>query len=518
MVSRFADNQLAVARMRHNADRIAKDIGEMMRARGSLRGGMGRSSDVPFVTAGANLDETGKNRRQYEAFKDTVFTAIRPIMVKAASQTIRCGFENTSGQKSVATGGFRTKSLTEKESYRDQLRQSGFGCVDDPHDMRQIVESAPLFLRKSIGENVEPLQQHFLMTLLQKPNEYLTGFALKQCSFASMALTGRYVWWFDLNGKPRADVPELGNLRLWYLPMSWLRLPNSGDLQKWQILAPGMGAGHDVTIDELFMSTMNDPGNPLRPYSVLSAQAKAVDTEDKMLRAQAVSMDNAIRPGLIITAGRLPGMPTAGRSGPGQRPLLTGEQRGQIIDAIKTQYQGVARYNEPFIIDALIESITPYLPNPAELDMVNSTGVFQKRIMEGFGVSPTIAGSIGVSNRSESVVAKENFYENTLNPYIEQSSQDMDSVLGRRFSEQGGQRLRVWMELAVADDPDAVLERFKVCMPYMTPDEIREFFNSGKLKLNKLSDKERTELVASADRAALSAAAQRVPEKVVTGQ
>lgn len=521
MVSRFADNELAIARMRHSADRHAKDISEAIRGRRMQSSGS-RGGDIPFANMGSNLDNSSRSKRQYEAFKDTVFTAIRPIMVKAASQDIRCGFDTAATRKAVV-GAYRQKGLVvDAKSLRDIMhaqRDGRFEYVDDPWGVKQIRDVSPKFIRKDVGENVDPLKEHFLTTLLQSPNEYLTGYGLKQCSFASMALTGRYVWWFDVNGKPRDDVPELGNLRLWYIPVSWLQLPDSSNLRQWKIMAPGMGSGHDVSIDELFMSTMPDPGNPLRPYSVLQAQAKAVDTEDKMLRAQAVSMDNSIRPGLIVIAGRLPGMPTAGRSGPGVRPILTGEQRGQIIDAIKLQYQGVARHGEPLILDGLIEDVKPYLPSPQELDMVNSTGVFQKRIMEGYGVSPVVAGYAENANRAGAVVAEESFYKNTLNPYIEQSSQDMDSVLGRRFTVKGGQRLRVWMELAVADDPDALLARFTVCMPYMTPEEVREFFNDpSKFKLGQLSPQDREQLMQAANRAATSAVAGKVPEKVVTGE
>lgn len=495
MANLFTTAESRIAAMRAESSRLLGARKEAVRRHQSRFAGVGGSFSTPFDSTATIQDDSALAKRQYEAMKDTPYTAIRPIANKGAEQPFRVGVDGNRA------------SLDKTLEGRMFAKMAGPLGLD-----RQRADLAPGFICKDIGQTVTPLDSHPLLDLLANPNEMMTGYALKQCSFASMALTGRFVWWFDTSGEVRKDAPGLGNLRLWYVPRSWLTRPESRDFSQWKIRAPGMAGGITVSAGELFISTMHDPGNPFTPLSPLQSQAKAVDTEDKILRAQAVSMDNCMRPNLVVTVGRLPGMPGGnGRQGP--RPILSGEQRGQIIDAIRLHHQSVARYGEPLILDGLIENVSPFLPRPQELDLLNSSKITTERIMQGLGVSPIIAGYAENANRAGSVVAKEIFYELALNPMIEMISQDADAILGPRFSS-GGKRLRVWLEKAVADDPDAALARAKEFPEVMTLDEKREFVKTGKLNLAKLSDADRAELT----QAAVQAVASQVPKEVVTGE
>ena len=447
-----------------------------------------QSNSVGYTTGGsagqsnfdatiANQNDNDRSIRQYEAIRNTVWTAIRPIWSKAAEQPFRCGIEGASD--SIAKGSWGKEWLPMMASKERHAK---------------MIDLSPMFL-KDIGQNITPLENYPLLDLFAKPNEHLTGMGLKMLTMMSMVATGRAVWWFDSTGEPRSDVPSLGSMRLWYVPRNWVRRPPGGKVDEWIIQAPSSNKPAVVSSGDLFMPSIPDPGNPFASLSTMQSQARTIDTEEKILRAQSASMDNAIKPSMIMTVGRVPGMPGSANA-KGTRPILTGPQRAQIIDAIKLVAQGVHRYGDPIIIDGLIEDVRPYMASPHELDLVNSTEIVKQRIMQAFGVSPVVAGFSESVNRAGSVVAMDNFYQNTLNPLIAILSEQMDSVLGPRFSA-GGRRLRVWMEKAVADDAEAALERVRVLVNDMTLDERREFLATGRIKLNELTPENRQAIEAS---------------------
>lgn len=436
-------------------------------------------NDTPFGRyANLEQDDSSRAQRQYQAFKGTAYTAIRPIMNLGAAQSFRVGFAGNreSIAKEPQWGGLYRKWLGDEDYEKECLRV------------------APDFIRKAPGEGVTPLTDHFLLKLLESPNERLTGYSLKQMSIASIMLTGRMVWWFDTSGAPRRDVPELGSMRLWYVPRSWIR-PAQDRSGYWVIQAPGSSTSAEVSHNELFLSTMADPANPFMPFSPLQSQATSVDTDDKILKAQAVSMENAMHPNLVVTMGRLPGMPGNGRpGGQGPRPMLDGKQREQVVEAIKLHLEGVEKWGEPLILDALIESVHKFMPTPAELDMVNSQKVTSQRVMHGLGVSEIIAGQSQSANRAGSTVAEDIFYRVTLNPILAGMSQDMDAILGPRFSV-GGRRLRVWIESLETNDAEAIASRVQIGINHLQVGEVREWMATGKLKLNKISDEESKKFV-----------------------
>lgn len=482
MSSIFDRSETRLAAIRDDAKRMR---GEMTAPRGQqiIMGG-GRRDATPFGTS-ANLDQddSSRARRQYAAFSGSAYTAIRPIMNLGAEQSFRVGFDGS--REDIAKDSGQYSALFQKWIGSDSFA-------------RECKAVAPGYIAKSIGENVTPLNDHFLLKLLAAPNERLTGYSLKQLSIASVMLTGRMVWWFDASGAPRTDYPELGTMRLWYIPRSWIR-PAQNDSAQWIIQAPNSASSVEVNASELFLSTMADPGNPFMPFSPLQSQATSVDTDDKILKAQAVSMENAMHPNLVVTVGRLPGMPGTGRQGP--RPMLHGEQRQQIVDAIKMHLEGVEKWGEPLILDALIESVHKFMATPAELDMVNSQKVTSERVMHGLGTSMIMAGQTDNANRAGAVVAEDIFYRVTLNPILSMISQDMDSILGPRFS--AGRRLRIWIDSLEATDMDATAARVQTGMAHLKIGELRSWMQTGKLKLTEISDEEAAKFVGEASAPAI---------------
>lgn len=448
----------------------ASDFG-LRSVRGSF-GYYGDSSAAMFANQASQSTEQSRSQRQYLAFKNTVATALRPVMVRFASQPIRVGVTTT------------RKELNTRKEY-SLASESVFSESGE----RIVKEYAPAWIKASIGSNVTPLESHPLLTLMESPNEFITQNGLLQCTAASLTLTGRVVWWFDSSGSVR---PETGMAtRIWYLPCHWVTPsgPPENPFGKYKIQMPTVG---EIEVDgnDIFYAVVPHPEDPTRSWSAVQSQAASVDTDENILSAQHTSMKNVIRPSLIITAGRM-GTMQGGRMGP--RATLDRTAREALTEAIKGHYQGVMKFGEPLILDAMIEDVKPLMARPLELDLLNSSNVTQSRIMQGIGTSPVVAGYSENANRAGSVVAHEIFYELVLNPLISLFGQSLDVMAHRRYGEFGmrgsaKRRFRVWMDEAKPRDAEQIQSRVETCLPAMKVKEIREYLKSGNLMLEDATE------------------------------
>ncbi len=213
-----------------------------------------------------------------------------------------------------------------------------------------------------------------------------------------------------------------------------------------------------------------DPSDPFGAMSPLSAQAAAVDADEAIQEAQRRAFENGVFPKVVLTAGRLPGM--GGETGP--RPVLGEDQRKQIIHAIKSLYGGVAKYDEPLILDGLIESVTKISNTPAEMDFLASGKQTKSRIFQAFGINPLIVGEIEGANRAQAVVAEESFCANAINPLLEMMGQVMSGWVGSAYASDR-EKLVVWIECCKPHDAEQSLKEWELGLKLgaATPNEYR---------------------------------------------
>ena len=411
--------------------------------------------------------EQSKVQRQYKAYRNTVATALRPVVVRFAAQPIRIGY--TASRSEINTQGSM------------QGIRSKMFSVDAE---RYVKEQAPSWIKASIGSGVTTLESHPLLDMIANPNEFMTQGGLLQVTAASMMLTGRVAWWFDSSGSVREETGT--STRIWYVPWHWLSPagPAGDPFAMFKLAVPNSGT-IEVDGKDIFYAMVPDPEDPSKAWSAVQAQAASIDTDDNILMAQHTSMKNVIRPNLIITAGRMPGLPN-GSSSKGPRALLDQNARQALVNAIKEHYQGVVKFGEPLVLDALIENVQPLMAKPLELDLVNSSGVTQSRIMQGVGTSTVVAGNSDNANRAGSNTAHEIFYEVVLNPLITLFGQALNIAAKRRYGSGAGNRsLKVWMDEAKPRDSDQIHNRVQLCMPTMLVGELREYLRSGNLVLEE---------------------------------
>lgn len=293
---------------------------------------------------------------------------------------------------------------------------------------------------KSLGDRLEPLESHALLSAIERPNPIMVRWPLMFVTVASLKLTGRSFWWL---------TEENGTLQIWPIPSHWIE---PGDLLRatWKVKPFGGIDEFELPGEEVAHFYLPDPGNPFASVSPLQTQAAAIGADEQIQQAQHRAFVNGIHPGFAIKIGTLPGT-TPGIQA--DQPILEPEQRGELIDMIRQLYGGTMNYHDPIILDGLIEGIEKLTNLPSEMDFLESGKATKARIMQAFGVNPIIVGEIDGANRAQAAVADKSFCDNTCNPIIELLGQVLTAWVGNYFATDG-EKLIVWIDPAKAEDPE----------------------------------------------------------------
>lgn len=489
------------------------------------------------VFAGTGAENLGKFQRQYAAVKDVTWTAIRPAALKIAELPLRAGFKTVGGEasKPPKPGKPNLNSSSDDDKEGNESQGGNFPSRKPPRKSLGIFTKAtdahpwetPTYIRseisswqKSHGEsNVDAIDTHPLLESIEDPNPLLTRWGLLFCTGVSLLATGRGLWWIEEGGTGQDGSEQ--PFTIWYIPCSWAKpLHLEGKpFAAWKITPPGTNEsdGWIVSGDDMLHFFYPDPGNPTKPWSTIQAISRPINTDDQIQTAQFSALVNAVKPGMVIKAGRLPD-PRTGSTSTGPRPILQPEQRSQLISAIKLAYGGATKSDEPIIVDGLIEDVVPYTRGPAEMDYRDSMAATADRIRQGIGTNKFVAGDVEGSNRASSYVATQNFYDVVVNPMATLMSQTITNFFRRRENrenrEQGqggngngsragkfglagkatsaaGRKLLIWLEHAVAFDQD--LKDRRVTMLSKTPelftkDELRHWAMTGEADFPPLGE------------------------------
>jgi HK97 family phage portal protein len=315
---------------------------------------------------------------------------------------------------------------------------------------------------KAAAANAEALDSHRLLDALADPSELHTQWSLLFCTVASMELTGRALWWATV---------EDGQDRLFHLPTHWIESTNR-KRTVWNIRPDGATQSYPIPGEQVLHVAYPDPSDPLGCIAPLARIIDAVLADENIGTAQRAAFENGIFPKIVLSAGRMPDDPLSGAKG--ERPVLEAWQRRELINAIKNVYRGSLAADEPFILDGLIENITKLSNTVAEMDFLNSAKLTKSKVLQGFGVSPILLGEVEGANRASATVADDIFVSNKINPLLIMLGQGMTEWLGPIYAGPN-EKLTVWFEPAVANDPELTLKRWEAAakLGYVTPNEFR---------------------------------------------
>ncbi|WP_425397301.1 phage portal protein [Aeoliella sp.] len=335
---------------------------------------------------------------------------------------------------------------------------------------------------KNIGENIEPLASHPLLSAFDEPNLIHTRWALLHVSVVSLTLTGVCYWWV---------TPGSTGLDLWYIPPTWIE-PHDKYQSAWKLKPPGDPGGRDVPREDIFVCTLPSPLDPFAHSSPLQAQAYAVETDLSIQKAQYESFEQGIFPKVGIRVGQPNNDPVLGTQA---KPVLTPEQVAELKLMFTKLYSGRHNRNSPVILDGMIEGIEKLSLSASEMEYLKSSDLVKSRILQSMGVSPFIVGDTQDGNRAQATVAEQSFCQNTVNPLIECLSQSLTRYIGMRFASPG-EKLVAWLEPCSANDRELTLEEYRTARANgdITPNEYRNHIlnlppiDGGDVRLDNLGN------------------------------
>lgn len=313
------------------------------------------------------------------------------------------------------------------------------------------VRGAPGRLQtKAVGDDLEPIPDHPLVAAIDAPNPYMVRWQLMYVTVAGLELTGKAYWWIRDTNR---------GLEIYPLPADWMSPEHDGGLySRWRVRPPGVPEGLVIDNADIAYFSLPDPADPLMgAVSPLQTQARAINSDEAIQASQDIAFRAGIHPSVVVKAGRLPNAVTGGE---GMRPVLTPEQRKQLITSIRNALSGVLKHGDAAIVDGMIEDIIPWSNKPAEMDWLNSGAQTKSRILQAFGVNPIVVGEVENANRASSWVAELHFCNNVVNPLLILMGQVLTARVAPRWAGPS-ERLKVWFDLCRADDDELKLRAWQ---------------------------------------------------------
>lgn len=369
-----------------------------------------------------------RHAEQYTHFNGWVYVVVSRIATRLAGQKVKMG-RKIEEAPSIASWNW------------DRMPKRRLSVVDK---MR-----APHYV-KNLDTDMELIENHPLLKAIQKPNNVMTSWALIYITVASMELTGKCYWWFI--------EEDDGTLSIWPLPSDWVTPVHSDNqlFERYRIRPRGQfGVSEIVDGKDIAYFYLPDPSSPVGAQSPLQSQAPAVAIDEEIQSSQYRYFKNGIFPGMKIALARNPDLMGMGE---GSRPVLTGDQRREIREAARALWQGSVNFNEPFIVDGLIEDIQRISQTGEEMAFLESATFNKSRIFQAYGMNPYIAGEVTGVNKAQAVVAESNFNVNVLSP--------LASMIGEKMSAHIGEEdVYFWLELPETSDPDQKLRNWTAILP-----------------------------------------------------
>jgi len=371
-----------------------------------------------------------------------VFSIVRTIANTIAGQPIMVGQARSGKQKWSGPGRLVNKSKQHlKQWKRRRLRER----AKQLRMQALIPKSLP---RRS---NVKLVPDHPFNLLMARPNPLMGKFALITCTFTCLELCGVAYWWFR---KVQSDDGTEG-LEVYPIPPNWVEPVHSGDklFVSYKLTPEGFAIPFDVPGEEIAMFYYPDPRNPAMPLSPMQALDRTVSVDENIEESQRRAHLNGHNPGLAVIVGKMPGQ--EGLQGPDVTPILTVEQRAQIVNTLNQEWRGAKNYNNPIVLDGFIKDVKKITSSIVEMDFLNSSKASKERLSQCWGVSPMILGDMQNANRAGSVVAKKHFYDIVINPRIAMFSEALTNKIAPMFDDGvRDESLLVWIESCVAVDED----------------------------------------------------------------
>jgi HK97 family phage portal protein len=231
---------------------------------------------------------------------------------------------------------------------------------------------APLRVHRRVGDQVDTINEHDLLRLIDTPNQYYTGLDLWQATLQSYNLDGNAYWIVLLNGSGRP-------VEIWYEPNFAIRPIGSATefISRWQVYRSGAW----IDLDPKYQMVMHfrrgiDPRNQRMGVSRLNAAHREIYTDEEAAQYTATLLRNMGIPGFIVS--------------PKGDVVITGEDARIVKHDMMAATQGDKR-GEPIVMNGAAD-VTRLSFTPSEMDLGALRTLPEERISALMGVPAIVAG------------------------------------------------------------------------------------------------------------------------------
>ena len=281
---------------------------------------------------------------------------------------------------------------------------------------RRLAEAKYMMLDK----DGEKLDDHDMLRLLNKPNPFYSGRALRMASAISYNTDGN-VYWLKIRNK------QLKVIQLWYIP-HWLmepHWPDDGleyiDYYRYQ---PGTEPIQIMPEDVVHIRNGIDSFNIRKGMAPLKSLFREIFTDDQAANFTASLLRNMGIPGIIIS--------------PGSDNVTVAEDDKQAVKmAFKSKF-GDDNTGDPLVMTAKTE-IKQFGFSPQAMDLGNIRNIPEERVCAILGVAAAVVG-FGTGLQQTKVGAtmkemRESSYEDCIIPMQNSMADELDLQLLPEFEE-----------------------------------------------------------------------------------
>lgn len=322
---------------------------------------------------------------------------------------------------------------------------------------RSSVVMAPLFwisrrfaeAKYKITIDGDPVENHDILKLLNKPNSYYSGRALRMASAISYNGDGN-VYWLKIRNK------QLKVVELWYVP-HWLMTPHwpedGSQYIDYYKYAPGFNTHDILPEDVVHIRNGIDPFNTRKGMAPLKSLFREVFTDDEAANFSATLLKNMGVPGLIISPGN-------------DNAKVTEGDKKDVKAYYKQNTTGDKR-GDPIIMSAKTD-IKQFGFSPVAMDLGKLRDIPEERITAILGVPAAVVG-FGTGLQQTKVGAtmrelREAAYEDCIIPMQNLFADELNTQLIPDF-ESKPERFQISFDLSeirvLQEDENARSERIR---------------------------------------------------------
>lgn len=273
----------------------------------------------------------------------------------------------------------------------------------------------PVWVKQVYGQNVELIDRHPLLSLIESPNQFMTGWALMWLTAMSLQATGKAHWWFK-------SAEEL-----WFVPahMIFPVINDKGRRTGWKI---GENETNSLPVDEEEIAYFYypDPCSPMEACGPLQAASRPILSSDAIHESQYCGFMGGHMPDHAFILG-----PKVRVDGTKEVPELTKDQREELTARLRQMYGGPKNHGKFMLLDGMISEVKRLSMAPTEMDYMASSKLVQDEIIKMFGTPLVSMGGVETATRASALVAEEVFATNVLNPTLQMFGQVLTAWLKR---------------------------------------------------------------------------------------